>query len=660
MSSPTQTRTTIAEAVIDAADISPNRKSRYKGQWRRWDQWCYEHDVDPYHATPDDMDAYRADHPNMSQSTWKRLSGAVNLVYKMAPGSGPVHIIGKPNHRPTSELTGESLRSYQVWSSRFITWCLSRCKTAVPADQHVIAEFMEEYSTEYPPSTVIGVFSHISRLHADAGYHDINKFPAVAAVLSDIRARIQEGERLTPHRAKQPSTVEQQAIYRNNWRSWAKENGVDIDAPTASNVCDFIREESQFLIVKRIRAKLLAISEIYEPHLDPTKAPEVTDLLAELVTQDAEDERLGIEKQKRNKNPLLSAPLPTNPDLVDQLLSEGLTEREIQRITTYQGSSLNRQSVKNYQRYWAHYKIWCHKRDIEPEDAGPGTLALYLTQRSQSMGPPALKNHLAAIRYVYRQLSRSDNPALSSLVFSIMTGIMRENPTASNSVTGLAHEHYEKIKESAHQPRPWERPHRTAIRAAFDIALIGFMRDGMLRSGETSRALWEHIKRFENEEGKTAATLFIPTSKNDQMGKGSYVWLSPETVEALDNMDQTKRNHGQAPTDGRIFQRRRLSLVDHIKSACKFAGIPGRFGGHSPRIGMAEDLAIADTSQIKLSHAGRWENPTMAVHYTRQIDAARGAVAQWHKRDKETGKVERSPLSSYGLISPYKGAPFGH
>ena len=94
------------------------------------------------------------------------------------------------------------------------------------------------------------------------------------------------------------------------------------------------------------------------------------------------------------------------------------------------------------------------------------------------------------------------------------------------------------------------------------------------------------------------------------------------------------RKNGKAPTDDRIFQLTRTAIVDHIKRACEFAGIPGWFGGHSPRIGMAEDLAIADTSHTKLSHAGRWENPTMAIHYTERIDAAKGAVAKWHKRDK--------------------------
>ena len=143
----------------------------------------------------------------MSKPTRKRLSGAVNLVYKMAPGSGPVHLIGKPNHKPTSELQDGDLRTYQIWSSQFINWCHAKGKTAIPADQHDIAAFMREISTGYLPSTAIRIFTEISRLHAQAGYHDINELTAVAAVLSDIRAHKQEEEKQTTPRDKNPSTT---------------------------------------------------------------------------------------------------------------------------------------------------------------------------------------------------------------------------------------------------------------------------------------------------------------------------------------------------------------------------------------------------------------------------------------------------------------------
>ena len=668
MTSLSKNNTALADAIIDAAEISPERKSRYKTQWRRWDQWCSEHHVDPYHATRDDMSAYLVDHPDMSKTNRKRLSAAVNLVYKIAPSSGPFHLIGKPKHKPTSEIDDGLLRAYQIWSSSFTNWCHARGKIAIPADQHDIAEYMRQFSTDYSPVTAIGIFTHISRLHSDAGYHDISKLPAVADVLSDIRARIQEGEKQTPLRGKNPSTTTQRECYRNNWRHWAKENNVHIDAPTTANICDFIREESKYLIVKRIRQKLLAISEMHEHKPNPTKAPEVAELLDVLILQDAEEQRQGIKKQKRNANPLLSAPLPTNPELVEQLRSEGLTEEEVQRLTSCQVHTLSDKTRKSYQRYWARYKIWCQERDKQPEDAGPGLLSLYLTELSQPNNsdpsrankPLVVRNHLSAIRYCYKQIRSHDNPGSSPLVFSTMTGITKGNPTAPSSMTGLRHEHYEKIKETAHEPRPSERPCQTEIRAALDIAIIGLMRDGMLRSGEASKVLWEHLQQHEDEEGRTATTLFIPISKNDQTGEGSYVWVSPETVEALGKMDQTRRKNGKAPTDDRIFQLKQASIVEHIKFACEFAGIPGRFGGHSPRIGMAEDLAMAETSHVKLSHAGRWGDPTMAIHYTRGIEASKGAVAQYHKRDKETGHVERSPLSSYGLISPYKGAPFGH
>ena len=374
MTSLSKNNTTLADAIIDAAEISPERKSRYKTQWRRWDQWCSEHHVDPYHATRDDMSAYLVDRPDMSKTNRKRLSAAVNLVYKMAPGSGPFHIIGKPKHKPTSEIDDGALRAYQVGTSNFTNWCHARGKIAIPADQHDIAEYMRQCSTDYSPVTAIGIFTHISRLHFDAGYHDISKLSAVAEVLSDIRARIQEGEKQTPPRAKNPSTTTQRERYRNNWRHWAKENNVHIDAPTTANVCDFIREESKYLIVKRIRPKLLAISEMYGHNPYLTKAPEVAELLDALILQDAEEQRQGTKKQKRNANPLLSASLPTNPELVEQLRSEGLTEKEILRLTSCQAHTLSDKTRKSYQRYWARYKIWCQERDKQPEDAGPGLL----------------------------------------------------------------------------------------------------------------------------------------------------------------------------------------------------------------------------------------------------------------------------------------------
>ena len=170
MTSLSKNSTAPAEAIIDAADISLHRKSRYKGQWRKWDRWCSNNLVDPYHATPEDMNAYLADHPNISKSAWKRLSGAVNLVYKKAPVSGLVHLIGKPNHKPTSALPGGNLREYQKWCSRFTNWCHAKGKTAVPADQHDIAAFMRHTSANYSPSTASCAFAHISRLHAHAGY----------------------------------------------------------------------------------------------------------------------------------------------------------------------------------------------------------------------------------------------------------------------------------------------------------------------------------------------------------------------------------------------------------------------------------------------------------------------------------------------------------
>ena len=310
---------------------------------------------------------------------------------------------------------------------------------------------------------------------------------------------------------------------------------------------------------------------MYKRPLDPTKAPEVAELLRELVQHDAEEQRQGIKKRKRNENPLLRAPLPTNPILVEQLRDEGLNEQEIQRLTEFQFHTLADKTRKNYQRYWARYKIWCQEKGKQPEDAGPGFLSPYLTVLALSIKPLALRNNLSAISYCYKQIRPSNNPASSPLVFSTMAAIKKDNPMAPVSMTGLRHKDYEKIKETAHEPRPQERPYQTAIRAALDIALIGLMRDCMLRSGEASKALWKHLQQFE-KEGMSVTTLFIPISKNDQNGEGYYLWVSPETVEALAKMDQTMRKNGKALTDDRIFQ---LNQIAKVKPAFESVRIRG-------------------------------------------------------------------------------------
>ena len=71
-------------------------------------------------------------------------------------------------------------------------------------------------------------------------------------------------------------------------------------------------------------------------------------------------------------------------------------------------------------------------------------------------------------------------------------------------------------------------------------------------------------------------------------------------------------------------------LSKRIKKAAQAAGLGDGFSGHSPRVGMAQDLVRAGVELTSLMTAGRWRTPAMPAHYTRNETASRGAVAQFY------------------------------
>ena len=88
-------------------------------------------------------------------------------------------------------------------------------------------------------------------------------------------------------------------------------------------------------------------------------------------------------------------------------------------------------------------------------------------------------------------------------------------------------------------------------------------------------------------------------------------------MNALDEMRSTKQALGTDDTDDRIFQMNGQTLSRHIRNACSFAGLEGRYGGNSPRIGMVQDLAKAKFELLMIMQAGRWKALQMPARFTR-------------------------------------------
>ena len=146
------------------------------------------------------------------------------------------------------------------------------------------------------------------------------------------------------------------------------------------------------------------------------------------------------------------------------------------------------------------------------------------------------------------------------------------------------------------------------------------MRDAMLRISEAAALTWNDIVTETDGTGR----LLIRRSKTDAEGEGAVAFLSESTMSALglirDGMDDTDSVFGLRPNQ--------ISM--RIKQAAREAGLGDGFSGHSPRVGMARDLARTGIELTSLMNAGRWRTATMPAHYTRNEAAGRGAVAQFH------------------------------
>ena len=78
----------------------------------------------------------------------------------------------------------------------------------------------------------------------------------------------------------------------------------------------------------------------------------------------------------------------------------------------------------------------------------------------------------------------------------------------------------------------------------------------------------------------------------------------------------------------RVFGLSVTQIGRRIKAATKVAGLGEGFTGHSPRVGMSQDLSAAGAERMT---AGRWDSATMPARYTEAQAAGRGAVARYYQ-----------------------------
>ena len=327
----------------------------------------------------------------------------------------------------------------------------------------------------------------------------------------------------------------------------------------------------------------------------------------------------------------------------------GLTVEDVQDVVGSMFDSKADGTQDVYGKHWRYFGRWYGRLQVEmPELGADHVRPLKLSELVTDHVRVYLKTNranrhwsvswlccaVAAIKGAL-EFESLEKQVDWELVGSDLRKYRRRDRTVPRGVDGITRELFEMIEAAAPRRMRGEWPDRTKRRAALDLALIALMRDCLLRRSEAAAVTWGDIK-IERKGLHWYGVLTIPHSKVDQYGQGEVAYIHISTLARLQQMavacgkDITKKNEfvfGSSPdgmTAGQMARR--------IKKACAHAGLMGNFSGHSPRVGMAVDLATYNTPLVGIMQSGRWRIPATVMRYIRSIAVGDGAVARLHRR----------------------------
>lgn len=322
--------------------------------------------------------------------------------------------------------------------------------------------------------------------------------------------------------------------------------------------------------------------------------------------------------------------LPEQTPTIHQLpIPPGLDIEDVGRVQEALASSRSPATRRAYASQWRMFSAWAKSRNLSRLPAEPSTVAAYLTERAGSgVSVPTVQLSRAAVAAAHLDANLED-PCAHPGVRRTMAGISRMFGRPPLQATPLTRDVAVAIRATARRPRPFpsgrvESDSTAERRGLVDIALVSVMRDALLRRSEASDLLWADVERMPDGTGR----LTVRRSKTDQTSEGKVLYLSATSVADLEAI----RPDSLPDRNKRVFGLSSSQIGRRISRSCEVAGFPGAYSGHSPRVGMAQDLAANGAELPALMEAGRWESPTMPARYTRPQAAARGAVAIYYSR----------------------------
>ena len=638
-----------ANAMLSGSGYGRTWRSAKNAGWNRWKGWALVEWIDPFDATEEDVARFVREYEGMTVNKAKDACAAIFWVYRELgiPYVLKSKVIAEAKRGlPTSvRVRNRETPHMKRWLERFKIWCALYDVQHLPASVGDVLKFLRQLEPGYERRSLLDVAAVIGLSHSDSGFDDPVQSEAVQSALKGMKGKIivGDGRRLRSLRG---------VTARAEWFEWCLERGMKPDDADAEQFCEFLSaaKERYGAVDDRLRF----VIELYSggvPDQGGLVEAALRDFLESSFSGDVVVEcELAAVADSVDK-PVLS----WNKDAE---FDDHLTDEDLARVNGFMEASVPRETRLRFQRDWGKFKEWCTgpKRRIDPLKAGPSAVCGFLSFKATRLEASSVRAMRDSLVWWFSNIRPDDNPVDTIAVKRVMRGIQNEFGRPPDQMSAIRHEDYELIKGVAYERRGGESRDAALLKGAVDVAIIGLLRDGMLRCGEGGRARWEHLERQIDGGG----ALLIPRSKNDQEGKGAVVRVSAPTMDALDYMQDIRRvlqyERSKRPE---IFTLGKTNLYTHVREACEWAGLGDRYGTHSCRIGMAQDLASAGFTALQVMAAGRWKNPRMPAHYIRNIELMDGAVAQYYARGAGALWGEVGALRGYGEYFEDGGGVFG-
>jgi len=266
---------------------------------------------------------------------------------------------------------------------------------------------------------------------------------------------------------------------------------------------------------------------------------------------------------------------------------------------------------------------WCRQAGIPVILEAADALVAFIDVMAPTKAAATVRRYVASIGKLHRAAGQPD-PTKAEPVRLAVKRMNRTHGTRQKQAAAITSRERDAMLAAAGDE----------LRGIRDAALLGLAYDTMARRSEIAGLEFTDMKTDEDGSG----SVLIRRSKSDQEGAGMVRYLSAATVRAVRSWTDLA-----AIVDGALFRSLRKGrpmgtrLQDQdvrriLRRLARTAGLPAEIvagiGGHSTRVGAAQDMVTAGLGVTEVMQAGGWRTPQMVARYSERAAIKQGAAAK--------------------------------